>query len=486
MNRRLTSLFAALEALLVVGVGIGIPLMPLTLMWALQYGLTIDWVIFWRAAVDTWLLGHGVDTRYTLDAPLAASSGFPGAGTPFVVTIAPLGFTIITALLAIRAGRRIGETPHRTLGALTGLAIFGALSLGVTLTAVTTAARPSLVQSALLPTLVFGIGLLIGMIGVRGAASAVRVAAHAHGPADASASSTAGNKRSPRLATVQRRITDLQTRARTSATATITALDRQTRARLTDIHDSQTLIAVRIAATGGTGAVALILVAAAAAVAIMLGVNYAHVISLYEAVQSGLLGGVALTIAQLAFIPNLIIWAASWFIGPGFALGTGSAVSPLGTTLGPLPAIPLLGALPTGPMPLAYIGLLVPILAGFLAAIAMHPRLARDGVESPLQLAGAGLGIGFIGGILLGGLAWISSGSAGPGRLSDIGANWLPVGCWGALEIGLAAAIALLVSGIRRGEDGTSTRGPAATDAAGTDAADSDEDAHDRAHPPHR
>ena len=41
MNRPLTALFAALEALLVVGIGIGIPLVPLTILWAAQYGLQI-------------------------------------------------------------------------------------------------------------------------------------------------------------------------------------------------------------------------------------------------------------------------------------------------------------------------------------------------------------------------------------------------------------------------------------------------------------
>ena len=34
MNRPLTALFAALEALLVVGIGVGISLVPLTILWA--------------------------------------------------------------------------------------------------------------------------------------------------------------------------------------------------------------------------------------------------------------------------------------------------------------------------------------------------------------------------------------------------------------------------------------------------------------------
>ena len=53
MNRSLTALFAAFEATLVVAIGIGISLAPLTVLWGVQYGFSSDWLVFWRAAVDT-------------------------------------------------------------------------------------------------------------------------------------------------------------------------------------------------------------------------------------------------------------------------------------------------------------------------------------------------------------------------------------------------------------------------------------------------
>src|SRR5690554_5458224 len=162
MNRPLTVVFAALEALLVAGIGIGITLVPLTVMWAFQYGLQVDWIVFWRAAVDTWMLGHGVDVRLTLDSLTATSVGFPDAATPFVLTIAPLGFALLTLLLAYRAGRRIAETPHFLLGLLVALVTFGLLSLAIVLTALHEYARPSIWQGALLPTLVFALGLALG------------------------------------------------------------------------------------------------------------------------------------------------------------------------------------------------------------------------------------------------------------------------------------------------------------------------------------
>ena len=439
MNRRLTALFAALEALLVVGVGVGIPLVPLTLLWAIQYGLTIDWIVFWRAAVDIWLLGHGVDIRFTLDPVIAASSGFPGAAEPFTVTIAPLAFALITVLLGVRAGRRIGETQHHHMGRLTGLVVFAGLSLAVAFTALSADARPSLVQSTLLPTLVFGL-----VIGSERARRATQLFGHRAGDAGVG-SLEPGSDRSVSVA--RARLTAAQWPAAASSAVRLTG--RRASARLRSIIGGPTLQALRVAAIGGAAAAALVLAISAVTVAVLLAVSYAQIIALYQAVQSGILGGVTLTVGQLAFIPNLVIWAASWFTGPGFALGAGSTVSPLGTDLGPLPAVPLFGAFPAGQLDLAFAGLLVPVLAGFLTAAVLRSGLERAGVHGPLRLAATGLAMGFVGGIVLGALAWVSSGSAGPGRLVEVGPSPLLVGCWASLEIGVAAAIALAVGGIR-------------------------------------
>ncbi|WP_394771061.1 DUF6350 family protein [Lacisediminihabitans sp.] len=399
MNRPLTTLFAALEALLVVGIGIGISLVPLTILWAFQYGLQIDWIVFWRAAADIWLLGSGVDVTMTLNPVIAASLGFAGAGAPFILSIAPLGFALLTVLLGARAGRRIGEIPHNYLGILAAIVTFGVLSLGVTLSTLTASARPSIWQGALLPTIVFAIGLFVGL--VLGSRTSVAVRGTASG----------------------RSLLDrLGGRPRSRAVATA-------------------------ALTGGLGAASVVLAVSAVLVAVLLLLSYARIISLYEGVHAAVLGGIAITVGQLAFLPNLVIWAASWLVGPGFSIGTGSAVSPLGTSLGPIPAIPILGALPSGQFAWGFLGLLIPVLAGFLAAILARPRLvaALDARPSAGILIGTGLLIGVVGGVALGLLAWASAGAAGPGRLVDVGPSPLLVGAFAALEFGVAAVIGLLV-----------------------------------------
>ncbi|WP_201276697.1 cell division protein PerM [Marisediminicola senii] len=402
MNRPLVALFSALEALLVVGIGIGLPLVPLTIIWAFQYGLQVDWTVFWRASVDVWLLGHGVDLRFVLDPLVATATGLPAAGEPFAVSLAPLAFALVTVLLGVRAGRRVGETPHRTLGLLTAVGAFAVLSGGAALTAQHPDARPFLAVAVLLPAVVFGVGVAIGSV------------------------------------------TGRQAGVRNPLTEPLSAV-----ADWID-HRSPTLRrAVAAAVAGGVAAVAMVLAVSAVAVAVLLAANYGQIVALYQAVQSGPLGGIALTMGQLALLPNLIVWAAAWFVGPGFAIGTGSTVGPLGTVLGPLPAIPILGALPTGDFLFGFVGLLVPVLAGFFSGVVIRARFVAMGNTRPLWLAGAGVGMGLVAGLTLGMLAWASGGAAGPGRLADVGASPVSVGLWAALEIGLPATLALMIGSLR-------------------------------------
>lgn len=401
MTRRLTLLFSALEALLVVAIGVAIPLVPLTILWAAQFGFGPDWAIFWRGAADIWLIGHGVDVTFTLDPTTASALGVAGAGAPVKITIALLGFALLTLLLGVRTGERVAETGHRALGEVTALAVFGAASSVVTLTALNGAARPSIWQGVLLPTLVFAIGLFLGVL-------------------------REGRERGP------------------------DAAGSSLRDRI-DEWRPQVRAAVAGAVRAGAAAVALTILVSAVAVALLIAVNYAQIIRLYEALHTEVVGGVALTAGELAFLPNLVVWAASWFVGPGFAIGTGSHVSPLGTALGPMPTIPLLGALPTGELAFGFAGLLVPVVAGFLAGAAVRPLLARalDAADAP-HLPGlvvTALGGGVFGGLLLGLLAAASSGAAGPGRFQQVGPDALAVGLAAAIEFAVAIGIGLAASG---------------------------------------
>jgi hypothetical protein len=413
MNRHATALFAALEALLVVGVGVALPLVPLTALWAGQYDLQVDWGVFARTAIDLWLLGHGVPLTASLDPALAAALGLPGVDAPFALSLAPLGFALLTLLLGIRAGRRIVETDHPGIGAIAAVGTTAVLSLGLALAAQHEGIAPAVVRGAVLPTLVLALGLLVGGI--------ARVDRARAGRWWASLSS--------------------------GRAAALIRSGRDAFDRLPAGAASVTATALR----GGAAAAFAVVAISAVVVAVLLGVQYATVITLYETLQTGIVGGVALTLGQLALLPNLVLWAASWLLGPGFAIGTGSSVSPLGTSVGPLPSVPVLGILPQGALDLGFLGILVPVVVAFVAAVALSPRVSRipepEARRWPWFLA-AGLGMGVVGAGILALLAVISGGAAGPGRLADVGpaAGWVLLAAF--LEIGLASVAGMFVSGL--------------------------------------
>jgi hypothetical protein len=399
MNRLGTALLAAIEAVVTVGVGLGIALVPLTLLWGFQYGLQVDWDVFWKAAGSVWLIGHGVDVTFTLGSAAAEAAGVSGGVAPITVTLAALGFAVVTAWLGGRAGRRFAETEHRVTGLLVGTAVTALLGLAVALSSTSAATAPVVWQAVVAPALWFGI------------------------PAVAAAE-------------VCRRRRGL-------------AADPLTEG-VTGLFDRVPSPWRAVAAFGlraGTTATAAVVAAAALLVGFLLLGSFAEVITLYERTHAGLVGGVALTVGQLAFVPDLVAWATAWLVGPGFAIGTGSTVSPLGTTLGPIPAVPVLGALPVGGHTFGLVWVLVPVVAGFAVGGLMRPRLVRalGSADTALHRALGGVATGIVAGVLTGVVTALASGSLGPGRLTDVGPDGLVVGAFAALEVGVPAVIALAV-----------------------------------------
>lgn len=412
MNRITTAMLAALEALIVVAIGVGIALVPLTILWATHFDLAVDWLVFWRASVDIWLLGNGVDLTVTLDPAVAASLGLPGAEAPFPLTIALLGFAVLSTLLGVRTGTRAAESAHPAIGVISAILVYGILATLLTLSAGTGVVTPALVQGIILPTAIYALGVLLG-------------------------------------SEMTRR------RSHSDDDGLISRLTEAVEDRYRQLPDTVRAI-IAAGLRGGTTIVAAIVAVAAAIVAVLIVVNYATIIGLYETLQAGIMGGIAITLAQLALIPNLVFWAVSWLIGPGIAVGIGTSVSPVGTVLGTIPGLPILGALPQGNGGFGFLGLLVPVLAGFICAVLIRQRMpleqsagpqAVSGVSRTREYALSGVAMGLVAGILIGLLAWWSAGAMGPGRLAEVGPNPLLVGALAALEVGIGATAGMLVGG---------------------------------------
>lgn len=397
MNRTLIALLAALEAFIALAIGVGISLVPLSLMWAVQFDSGVSWDVFYRASADIWLVGHGVDLKMTLDPALAAAVNLPGGDKPFLISIAPLSFSLLTILLGVRLGQKSFESGARFVGPLSAVATFGFFTILVAISAVHVNATPVMWMAVSFPTAIFALGVFIGARGEVG---------HSGGRAE---------------------------RVQQKVVGWATGLSSQVK----------TVLAASL--RGGLMTAAILIGVSAVSLSVLVIANFATILGIYEGLQGGGGGSLILTAAQLMFMPNFVMWVVSWFIGTGFALGTGSSVSPVGTDVGLLPALPILGAMPTSDLAFGFLGLLVPLLSAFLAAWFIRPALLRSlGQDVSFKwLSLTVLGIALVGGIVVGLLAWASGGAAGPGRLSDVGPNALRTGGIATIEFLIAAAIGM-------------------------------------------
>jgi hypothetical protein len=184
------------------------------------------------------------------------------------------------------------------------------------------------------------------------------------------------------------------------------------------------------------------LVAAFVLLAAQFAAHRDQVVGLHQALQPDAVGGVVLVIAQLMLLPNLVLWSASVIAGPGFAIGAGTSVTTSAVVLGPLPALPVLGALPgPGPLPATASALsCVPVLAGVVSGV----MLLRAGEVPWWRCLVDVLGIAAVVGTVFTALAWLSGGPAGPGRLAVTGPVAWQAGVWLAVEVGGGALVAVL------------------------------------------
>ncbi|MCD0453164.1 DUF6350 family protein [Actinocorallia sp. API 0066] len=197
----------------------------------------------------------------------------------------------------------------------------------------------------------------------------------------------------------------------------------------------------RSVVTGVLGALAVLVAAGAILVGASLAVNHREAADLYTMLAPGRPGGALLLLVELLYLPNAVIWGVSFAVGPGFAVGAGTSVSPTGVFLGALPTFPPLAALPEpGPAPVVS---LVALLAPFVAGIVGGALTVRSFPSTVYEAAPLW---GFLSGALTGavmtGLAALSGGPLGDGRMATMGPSAWRVGLLTALEVGLAAACA--------------------------------------------
>jgi hypothetical protein len=190
-----------------------------------------------------------------------------------------------------------------------------------------------------------------------------------------------------------------------------------------------------IAAQAGAALAAVVGVVAVVAIVL----RWSAEAGLLHSVASGAGDTVGLLLVSLAYLPNLLVWALAYVVGPGFGIGAGESVSAFSSGGALLPGLPLLGAVPPDSPETAPLLLLVPVVCGVVASVLLRRREQLGLLDEAVALlAGAGL-LGA--GVAV--LAWLSGGSLGGGRLTGLGPAALATG---AATFGFVAAGAVLWS----------------------------------------
>ncbi|MFE2750666.1 DUF6350 family protein [Actinosynnema sp. NPDC059335] len=164
------------------------------------------------------------------------------------------------------------------------------------------------------------------------------------------------------------------------------------------------------------GASALFALAAAGALVLALGLvlSWPTTASLFDQ-SGGTIGtGLGIWLLCLAYLPNAVVGALSYVVGAGFSIGP-VVVGPLEFVGGPVPAVPLLAALPeeqAGYLPLV---LVLPGVVGVLVGLSL-----RDAAGTPRSRVRAVLVAAVTAGVGTLVLAAVSGGALGGGAFDPV------------------------------------------------------------------
>jgi hypothetical protein len=207
-------------------------------------------------------------------------------------------------------------------------------------------------------------------------------------------------------------------------------------------------ISLRAAAAAAWRVLAWYAVVSAAVLAVALVLDWDGAVNVMSQLHTSP-GAATLLIGLCVLVtPNATLFSGSYLLGPGFAVGTHTLVTPTAVVLGPLPMFPLLAALPdAGPTPGWTAALL--LLPPLVAATAIYRTLRRYPTsrwdEAALRGAGAGLmcALGFAF------LAALSGGAVGPGRMAEVGPGVIQVLLHGVATFGLGGLVGSLAATAR-------------------------------------
>lgn len=391
MRALLTAAIAAIEAAAVALAVFALIGIPAVLVWWLGFDLGAEPADLFSIVAALWQTVHLVPMQVTVSAQAALGMGLPPAELAVPFSLAPLTLTLITALLAYRSGYRFanrgGAGAWALLGGTVGFAaaawFAGALAAGYTV-------WPQWARIAV-PVAVYTVPLLLGFVlcaarqGHEWWQTFVRRMQQGIGGFAPAASAT------------------LPERAAEAFRLTLAAL-------------------AAVCMLGTIGFAAAIVV------------GYVDIIRLSQGLQLDVFGVLVLFVVQLMFLPTAWIWTIAWFAGSGFSVGAATSVTPFDTLLGPLPVLPLFGAIPSswgwaGGLAPVIVVVIGAVLGGLMGGRALMRR------ASPLTSIMIPVCAAALAGLVVSLFCVLASGALGPGRLAENGPGWWQTGGLIAVEL---------------------------------------------------
>jgi hypothetical protein len=184
----------------------------------------------------------------------------------------------------------------------------------------------------------------------------------------------------------------------------------------------------------GTRIVALLLAISAIFLSISLFINLSTVRDLITVLRPGIIGGVLLLLINIVYLPNAAVASMAYLSGTGFGVGENTLVSPLEHSVAQIPALPILGALPTTEHPQFLFSIFFFVMAGALLAswtIALKTKVLWQSYFVSIASI-------FV-------LTYFSSGSLLTQEMSTVGPSLWKFPLSVAIEMGIGIALAILI-----------------------------------------
>lgn len=193
---------------------------------------------------------------------------------------------------------------------------------------------------------------------------------------------------------------------------------------------------LRAASWTGAGLLLGALLALAAAVV----AGWDRILLIHDAYGTDPVSGVVMALAQLLYVPTGLVWALAWVAGPGFAVGAGTQFTATTVVTAPLPAIPLLGALPSPGTPGMGWAAFLPVVVALGVGVWLDrrhrqttlPRAVASALTAAVAVA-----------VVAVGLCVAASGAIGAGRMAEVGPGPWTVGAMLLAEVAAGTVLAV-------------------------------------------